>query len=266
MAAGILVEQGVVEEDAGAVYRALLGNEGNFAELGGVFVQFGGSLGPRAAISAATLVDEGSDDGRTAINSVLDNLREDGGVLVGAAGYVLDAWSWMLSAYGDGQEAILGAVKGGLDALPLGGVSGLGTWVSDKLRDAIAAVGLQPAEIAALKPVVVNSAHVLAKGETAFSSGLLQVKQRVVAHPHAATDLFSAAMTDAERAALAQVDGLGDEIEIASIELLGSGGPSIPITIPLPDAVKSQSVSMIQNIFEQLRSLHAETMEVRSWE
>ena len=149
------------------------------------------TLGPRAAVSAATLVDEGSDEGRTALNSALDGLREGGGALVGAAGIVLDAWSWLLVAYSDGQSAVTGAIRQGLDSLPLVGASGLGTWAADKLSGAIEAVGLQPAEVGALKPVLVNSGHVAAKGEGTFASGYLSVKQRIVAHPLMSTDLFA---------------------------------------------------------------------------
>ena len=248
---------------------ALVVNVGSTSAAGAfdsAFVRSSGSLGPRAAMSASTLVDEQSDEGRTIINSLLDGLRENGGVFVGAAGMLLDAWSWMLKAYSDGQDALVNGVKGGLDTLPLVGASGLGTWASGKLKEAIKAVGLQPAQIAALKPALVNSAHVAAKGEGSFSSGLLSAKQRVVAHPHAATDLFSAFLTDAERAALDRIEGMGDSIEIASIELLGDGGPTIPVTIPIPETVKAQGIAVVQDAFARLRSQHAQTMEVRPWE
>ena len=230
------------------------------------FVSATGSLGPRAAISASTLVEESSDEGRTVINSILDGLREDGGILVGAAGIVLDVWSWMLLAYSNGQNAITGGIESGLNALPLVGPSGLGTWVADKLKDLIKSVGLQPVKMKSLKPVLVNTAHIAAKEGSSVSSGLLSMKQRIVSHPQAATDLFSAVLTDAERAALERVDNLGDSIEIASIELLGSDGPSIPITIPIPDVVKEQGKSKIQEMLGRIRSQHVETMEVKPWE
>ena len=226
----------------------------------------GGTLGPRAAVSAATLVDEGSDEGRTALNSLLDGLREDGGVAVGAMGIVLDAWSWLLVAYANGQEALMGAVRDGLNALPLVGASGLGTWASEKLSSIIEDVGLQPAEIGALKPVLVNSSHVAAKGEGSFASGYLSVKQQIVAHPLMSTDLFSSLLTEGERLALEQIDALGDSVEIASIELLGEGGPSIPIVIPLPAAVKSQGAEAVQGLFARLRSFYFETTGTRVWE
>jgi len=55
-------------------------------------------------------------------------------------------------------------------------------------------------------------------------------------------------------------------VQIASIELLGEGGPSIPITIPLPDAVKAQGIGAVQGLFDQLRSFYVETAGVRVWE
>ena len=247
---------------------AFVVNAGSTSTAGGFASGFvtSGTLGPRAAVSAATLVDEGSAEGRTALNSALDGLRENGGVVVGAAGIVLDAWSWLLKAYADGQDAVTGAIEHGLNGLPLVGASGLGTWAADKLKGTIKDMGLQPAEVGALKPVLVNSAHVAAKGEGSFASGYLSVKQRIVAHPLMSTDLFSSLLTEAERMAVTSIEGLDDSVQIASIELLGDGGPSIPITIPLPDAVKSQGLGVVQSVFDQLRSFYVETTGVRVWE
>lgn len=225
-----------------------------------------GTLGPRAAVSASTLLDEGSDEGRTALNTALDGIREDGGVVTGALGIVLDAWSWLLMAYSDGQDALLDAIEHGLNALPLVGASGLGTWAADKLGDVVKAAGLQPAEVGALKPVLVNSAHVVERAEGSFASGYLSLKQRIIAHPIMSTDLFSGLLTEAEGAALEQIEGLGDSVQIASIEIAGDGGPSIPITIPLPDAVKSQGSAVVQGLFARLRSFYADTTGVRVWE
>lgn len=248
---------------------AFVVNVGTTSPSGGfasAFVAQGSTLGPRAAVSAATLVDEGSDEGRTVINSALDGLREDGGVAVGVVGVVLDVWSWLLVAYSDGQSALTGAIEHGLNSLPLVGASGLGTWAAGKLTSAIEAVGLQPAELGALKAVLVNSGHVAAKGDGSFASGYLSIKQRIVANPLMSTDLFGSVLTLAESQALSEIEGLGDSIEIASIELLGEGGPSIPIVIPIPEQAKAYGVSAVQGLFARLRDIHAEVSEVRVWE
>ncbi len=246
---------------------AFVVNAGSISSAGRFASGFvtGGTLGPRAAVSAATLVDEGSDEGRTALNSMLDGLREGGGAAIGAASIVLDAWSWLLVAYADGQEAVMGAMRQGLNALPLVGASGLGTWASEKLEGVIGDLGLQPAKVGALKPVIVNSAHVAEKGEGSFASGYLSLKQRLVAHPLMSADLFSSVLTDAEQTALDQIEGLGDSIEIASIEI-GDGGVRVPVTIPLPAAVKNQGTAAVEGLFARVRSFYVETTGVRVWE
>ena len=247
-------------------FVANVGSTSAAGPFGSGFVSSSASLGPRAAISSATLVEEASDEGRTVLNSLLDGVRAQGGVGVGAAIVVLDAWSNLLTAYTDGLDALIRGVESGLNAIPLASVTGLGTWASGKLKSAVDDAGLQPAELKALKPVLVNSAHVAAKDDGRLGQGLMAVKQRVVAHPLYSTDLFSALLTDAERQAIAQVQGLGDTVQIASIELLGPDGPSIPVEIPLPDQVKQYGVSTIQAFFDRVRSLYVETTGVRVWE
>ena len=247
---------------------AFVVNSGTTSAAGGFtsgFVHTSGSLGPRAAVAGATVLDEGSDEGRTVINSALDNLKEGGGIAVGAAGMVLDAWSWLIVAYSNGQSSITGAVEEGLNGLPLIGASGLGTWAADKLTDAIEAIGLQPAEVGALKPVLVNSGHVAAKGD-GQAGGFLAVKQRIVAHPAMSTDLFGSVLTEAERLAVDAIQDTGDSIEIASIELLGEGGPSIPVTIPIPESVKAYGIATVQGLFGRIRSYYVETTGVSVWE
>lgn len=244
-------------------------NAGDVPVAGGFasgFVASGATIGPRAAISAATLIEEGSSEGRTVINSALDGLREDGGVAVGAAGIMLDLWSGMLSTYANGADALSNGLESGLGAIPLAGPSGLGSWAANKLRDALAGVGLQPAELAALKPVLVNSGHVAEKDSSRMGSGLTAMKAQVLAHPLYSTDFFSALLTDAEKNAIAQIEDLGDRVEVASIELFGEGGPSIPITIPLPAEAKRYGIATLQGLFDRIRDYHAEAVEVRAWE
>lgn len=247
---------------------AFVVNAGSLAPaggLGGAFVAGGGSLGPRAAISAATLVEEQSDEGRTVLNSLLDGLRQDGGAAVGAAGLVLDLWSHLLRAYGDAGASLAEGLKGTLDSMPLVGASGLGSWVSGKLKDSVRALGLQPAKLGAKKAVLVNSAYVAQRGAGGFASGFIGFKSRVVAAASGADDLFSAVMNDAEREALAHVQALGATIDIASIELLGPDGPSLHLTLPVPKAVREQSASAIQQLFDRLRGFRGSSSAAGVW-
>ena len=234
--------------------------------FGGGFASDSASLGPRAALSASTLVDEGTEEGATVISSFLDGLGEDGGVLAGAAGIVLDCWSWMLSAYGNGQNAITDGIENGLNSLPLVGASGLGTWAANALRDAIESVGLEPAELGALKPVLVNSSHVAAKDTGTLGGRLVSVKQAVYSHPLMSTDLFSSLLTSAESSAVNALADAGDGIQIASIELFGDDGASIPLTIALPESAQATAAGTVRNLIARIRSYYVQVSGARIWE
>lgn len=222
-------------------------------------------MGPRAALSAATLVEEESDEGRTVLNSLLDGLRRDGGSAVGAAGLVLDLWSHLLGAYNDAPAAIAEGLRSALDAMPLAGASGLGSWVSGKFQEAVAALGLQPATLNAKKAVLVNSAHVARQGTGSFAAGFVGFKSRVIAAASGADDLFGLVMNDAEREALDRIGAMGDSVEIASIELLGPDGPALPITIPVPRAVREQGSAAVQQLFDRIRAFHGSVSPSGVW-
>lgn len=230
------------------------------------YVRDVGSLGARAAVSAATLVAEPSDEGKNVISSLLDGMKGDGGAATGALGIVLDCWSGLLQAYSDGQQAIEGAVGNALDALPFAGASGLGTWASSALGKVVQAVGLQPAKLEALKPVIVNSAHVAGACEGSFAARFLTVKEQAIAHPLSSTDVFSSVVTSAEAAALEGISGLNGTIEIASVSLWGEGGPEVSLAVALPQAIKDVASGFISDIAEGVRSLYAQIVGVRSWE
>lgn len=230
------------------------------------FVSGSATLGPRAAISASTLVDEGTEEGSTIITSLLDGLAGDAGAVSGVTGIVLGCWSWLLTVYAGGQDALTGAVESGLDALPLVGESGLGSWVADALRDAVEAVGLEPAELGALKPVLVNSSHVAAKDDGAFGGKLVALKQTIYEHPLMSTDLFGSLLTGAEQSALSTIDSADGTIHVAEIELTGSDGTSIPVNIALPEPVKQAGVDFVTGLFASIRSFYVQTTGVRIWE
>lgn len=252
---------------SGAV--ALVANVGSLPAPFGFengFVVGRGELGPRVAISAATLLDEESDEGASALSSVLDGFKDEGGAFVDAAGLVLSCWSGALDVYRGGQESCVRAIRDALDALPLASASGLGSWAADALEDTVAAAGLQPAKTEALKPVLVNSGHVAAASEDSFSQGYLEVKRQVIAHPFMSGNLFGSLLSNLEESEFESLDSSSGYIEIASIELFGEAGPSIPLKIPLPPAAREMTKGVMDELFARIRGLYAEASGVILWE
>ncbi|MCI8469591.1 MAG: molybdenum cofactor biosynthesis enzyme [Eggerthellaceae bacterium] len=235
--------------------------DGGFASL---FVRGGSTLGVRAAVSGATLVADSSPEGRTVITSLLDGFGRDGGAAVGAGRIVLDCWSGLLRAYADGQQALVGAVGSAAGSLPLVGASGLGTWASGALQDAFAAVGLQPVALDALRPVVVNSAHVAAADEGRFAVTYRTVREQALRLSAPTPDLFSSLALELESEALGAVSAAERGIEVARIEL-PVGGVSVPITLALPPAMADDARDVVGRCFEAVRSLQGALGGAQPW-
>lgn len=222
-------------------------------------------MGACAAVSAATLGSDPSGEGANVISSVLDGLP-DAGVATGALSAVLDCWSALLESYARGQEALDDAVSTALDGMPLAGNSGLGPWAARALRDAIAAVGLQPANLDALKPVLVNSAHVARADGSAFSARLLTLKEQAIAHPAQSNDVFTSMVGAVEQGAIEEIASFDGRVQIAVVELLGEGGPSVPIEITLPPVVKDAAIDVVERAADEVRAVYAHVTGVRVWE
>jgi hypothetical protein len=231
------------------------------------FVEGGDSLGAQAALSAATLVGDSSEEGATVISSLLDGVSNDSGVLVGLADIVLNLWSSLLFAYTKGQHSLEEGIERVVGFIPWASESGLGKWAANTFSDLVKTFSLEPANLEALKPALVNSAHVLAADDSPFAAQLLSVKQHYIALDGSGSDdLFSTAITQIEAAALESVEALDGEITIANIELLGEGGPSIPITIALPPPIKAAASNLISTAANKLKDTVSSWSGIRRWE
>lgn len=235
----------------------------NFNSL---FVDTQAHLGAQAAIAGSTLVKDET-EGANVVSSLLDTLKADAIPGVDGLGFLLDIWASLLQAYTDGQDSLVTGVEKVLDAIPFASESGLGTWAANTFSDIISAVGLEPVELKSLKPVLVNSTHVLSADDSNFSTTFLSIKQRYLSlSGEGSGGLFSAALSELEQSILEGTGFLDGEYVIASIEILGEEGPSIPLTITLPPSIKESAYSLIDGVLSQLSSLEAVFTGARRWE
>ena len=225
------------------------------------FVMGQTTLGARAAVSAATLVEDVTDEA-SVVGNVLNGFQESGSMLVGAGRLVLQCWSGILNAYGSGQQALMEGIESALNALPLVGASGLGTWAADALSEGLEDLGLQPAEDAPLKPVLVKSSAVAEAGKGDFSARYLKVKQQVLSVPASSTDPFVSLADRIEREAFDRLDS--GEIEIARIDL-PVGNLSFPLTVTLPPSIKEGATGLVEKATELLRLLNGSVSGLRAW-
>lgn len=228
------------------------------------FVNATGTLSTRAAISAATLVEDESSQNESILTAFFDNVTHSYGLVGGIPDILLSAWSALLRGYESLHDGILGVVRDGLNALPLMEKTGLGTWAAHKLTGLIEDIGLQPASLNALRPVVVNSAHVAGKDASFVNARLLELKRRAIEVPLESLSLFWSLIAGVEQTALEKVAGLSSGLEIARIEIEGFG-ISIPITIALPEVVIQTASDYIVALADQIRSIYGSISGVRVW-
>lgn len=224
------------------------------------------ALGTRMAVSAATLANDDSSEVDTVVSSLLDGLAS-AGLDASLPSAVLGLWSDLLVAYARGTRSLVDGVSHLLDSLPLVGAAGLGTWAAQRLQTAIDDAGLTPTDLVSRKPVVVNTYHVAAQDSSSFSKGLLSAKQAVAgAYGGIAADPLSAVVGIAGGKLLSAYDDWDASFVIARIELLGPDGPSIPVEIALPSAVKNAGADTIQSALDAILGFTSQGVEVRRWE
>lgn len=233
------------------------------------FVQGQHFLGTRAAISAATLVKGSTEEGSSIMTSLLDGVssRFDG-VLVTGSEQVLSAWSSILLAYTKGQEGISDALKNTLGSIPLMSESGLGSWAADAFTEFMEAIGLEPADICARRPALVNSIHVATADDSAVADHLLSAKAgyRDLEQANSGLDLFTGSTSAVEGSVIEGINWNEGTITIASIDLFGDGGLRIPITLTLPPLIKDEASSFVDDIRAVFSGFAEAIVGGRRWE
>lgn len=195
------------------------------------------SLGPRVAVAGSALLADSSAEGASVLSGLLDGLSDEAKLAMGPTAFALRCWSGLLEAYGSGQEALTSALEDALNRLPLIGASGLGTWADDAFKETMERLGLQPAQIDVLKPVLVNTGHVAAAADTTVAHGYTQFKEGAMEGAQA-IDGVLAWSNYALSASDQGVSLVGTTVEIAQFSPFGDQGPSFSVEVPLPGGVQ----------------------------
>ena len=188
------------------------------------------NLAQRGAVSAAAL----APDPATSENNVLasffstleDRSASDADSLVGS---VMKLWGRLLVSYGDlsaGLDTLMDDLLSGLRPLGFGPVA---SWLGDSIRAAVTGLGLEAVDLRLKKPVLTDSARVLAHADT---PGVADMQDALRSIPLGTTDPVALLQALGYRAEeyLSQAT-----FTLAEIPLPGGG--SIPLTIRLRDIV-----------------------------
>lgn len=228
-----------------------------------LFIDSGATLGTRAAVSAAALLEDQSHDNSNVINSLLDGLDESGGAATGAARIMLDCWSSLLRAYTNGINSLTDSIESVLNSIPLFTKSGLGTWAADALTSMISSLGFEPANLNALKPAILNTGHVVSTDNSSLAVNFKQVKTHALNASSPSPDLFPGIVSNVGNEIHASVSDM--EITIATIEF-PIGNSNIPITIKIPPAISNVAKGVIDSICNTIASVIGSVSGIRMWQ
>lgn len=173
----------------------------------------------RAAVSAAVLAPDKAESDNNVLADFFDALVGRPGVAGVASGVldsVLTVWGNVLVAYGNGYDALSGAMQTSFQTLSSWGMGGVSSWLKNALGEAVDLLALKPADMSAKKPVLTNSANVLGQAGgnwyTVLRSSLLTMSGQ-----QAPTELFSQIASD-----FVSYDGQG-HITLGEFEIPGTG-------------------------------------------
>lgn len=126
----------------------------------------GARLPARVALSAAVLAPDAATSTNNILADFFDGLVGQTG-LAGGVSSVLDAvmsaWGGLLVSYGDGYRAFTETVRSSFKGLANMGLGRVSTWLKGAIESVVNLTDIQPADLSAKKPVLVNTADVMLK-------------------------------------------------------------------------------------------------------
>ncbi len=231
------------------------------------FVNSSATLKTRVAFSAASLASDDATESASVISALLSNVEASAGVVGSVASGTLGLWSSALYFYTEGVSAVESGLDSLFSGMPLISESGLGTWAAKRFASLVNAAGLSPPTLYSLKPVTVNTAHVLLASESEVSKRLLEAKRKGIELGQAAdSTLYGTAVSLFGASATSALASLSEGIEIAVIQPFGEDGPSVPLTLSLPSWASSAATSILDSFVEKLRLAYSSATGVRQWE
>ena len=212
----------------GCVAFVVAGEVSSPVEASGPFTA-GSRLPARGAISAAVLAPEPATAENNVLASFLSSLEERTGS-GGAAGLIDDVmglWGKLLMSYGDVGDGLSGMMDDLLGGLKNLGGGPIADWLSKRIDGAVRGLGLEAVDLRLRKPVLTDSANVIAHADT---PGLADAQELLRSLPVGSTDPE------------AMLQSLGYEVgerlmslEFTLAEIPLPGGGSIPLTVRVRD-------------------------------
>ena len=185
------------------------------------------------AVSAASLMEDTSEDGATVLTDILSGVSDKAKNALGPLNSALQCWSGLLEAYARGQDMVSTTIRETLDAIPFVSASGLGTWAERAFQETMGLLGLEPANLTPLKPIIANTGSVASACNTPLATKYNSLKEQA---SEQASALDSALSWTSSAFALQgeHISLVGESIEVTNFSPFGEQGPSFSFRVALP--------------------------------
>ena len=183
------------------------------------------------AVSGAALATTDGSEDSTIIADFVTRAGDEyakGSIGSGVADTLMEAWSALLTGYGDGIESTASALD---TVLRFGGDENeLSRWVADVMDETLRAAGFAPVDLRVVKPVLVNTADIY---DEAGLDSLVMTKE-VVARLPSTTEESDAAALVSSISGITTALGGSTVIELGEFTLPGTD-ISIPLSVDLAE-------------------------------
>lgn len=153
----------------------IVAGTGALSQNSNSFFNSGQSGKVRLAISGATLAADTDVDEADVLSSIGANLFPANTLSSGISKRVFRYWSKMLKVYANGTKEIETIFNEVLGIIPIVG-NELSAQAVDSFRSALTSCGMQPANLYAYKPVLINTNVILKRDSSAVSQTILSIK------------------------------------------------------------------------------------------
>ena len=222
------------------------------------------SLGPRFAVAGASLLEDTSEDGGTVLTNIMSGMSDEAKRVLGPLDSAVSCWSGLLEAYGSGQQALSSTIEELLCGIPFASASGLGSWASNAFQETMEQLGLQPARLKALKPVIANTGSVASACDDDVARGYVQLQQDALENAAA----LDSVMTWSSRTLSLANKGIslvGDSVEVASFCPFGESGPCFTLCVPLPAGVQNRIDDVLRDAASGIQGLVRQVEGLSRW-
>jgi hypothetical protein len=228
---------------------------------------------PRVAISAAALAKDPNNDANI-LGSFLNRAEADaqtsaGQIALGGCDFVLELWGHALNFYEYGVNGLTDGLRSAAASTSSSTLTRLANWVADQVEDALESLEIEPIDLRAPKPLLVNSYHVAMADGGTMSQALLGAKTgyAYLGGPGSGTlgdMVFDGVIFEAETV-------INDLVENGyTITIITFGDPlltvEIPINVHLPQQVGDYTIEFIRDKLREIQSHFKGDSYVPIWE